>query len=372
MSTKQIVDFFSGLPPELDIIRTGIGYTMHGWDFSREVLTVAAKGRQMLNPAIELGTNFCPWNCGFCFTEDPANPEGDKRRLLNEMSLARRLELIEECAALGVKSINFVGAGEPTIDPNFWALIDKMQACGITPIVYTEASLRLTDRAFVQRLYASGATIVVKANSLWNADYQNAIVAGPPDRKRPNASNYTKTRNEAIEMLLEEGFASHYPTRLAFDTVVCRQNVGEITDLHRYARKKNIFVLFVNYLPSGRSSDGPDDALSREEQARLFQQLAAIDAKEFGIVHDSRFPYAGGTPCTIRGFGLYIKIDGRVFDCPGESQALGHLKTDSLATLWERVRPITESFDGGCFPRDQFWATHDATPDQKKRLVVLR
>ena len=362
----------SNLPLELDIIKTGIGYTMHGWDFSHKVLAAAASQQQMLNPAIELGTNFCPWNCGFCFTEDPANPEGDKRRLLNEMSLERRLALIEECAALGVKSINFVGAGEPTIDPDFWTLIDKMHSCVITPIVYTEASLRLNDRVFVRRLHESGATVVVKANSLWNADYQNSIVAGPPNRKRPNSSNYTKTRNEAIDLLLEEGFASHDPTRLAFDTIICRQNIGEIIDLHRYTRKKNIFVLFVNYLPSGRSSETSDDALSREEQSTLFQQLAEIDAKEFGIVHDSRFPYAGGTPCTIRGFGLYIKIDGRVFDCPGESQALGHLKNDSLAALWGKVRPITESFDGGCFPRDQFWETHGAATDQKTHLTVLR
>jgi molybdenum cofactor biosynthesis enzyme MoaA len=287
----------SQLPPEFDIIKTGKGYTMHGWDFTREELAAAINAHQMLNPAIELGTNYCPWNCGFCFTEEPGNPEGEKRRLSSEMSIEKRLTLIDEAAALGAKAINFVGAGEPTIDPDFWKLVERMQSRSIVPIVYTEAALRLTDKAFARRLYEAGATVVVKVNSLWDEAYQNAIVAGPPGRKRPRSENYTQLRNQAIAVLVETGFASHDPTRLAFDTIICRQNIEEIPRLHRWARERNIFILFVNYLPSGRSTDGLHDALSREEQFKLFGELADIDAKEYGIQHDSRFPYAGGTPC---------------------------------------------------------------------------
>src|SRR5215208_5042342 len=101
----------------------GRGFTMRGWDFTRAELAKAVKEHRMLNPALELGTNFCPWNCRFCFTEDPNNVAGRKRRLANEMSLAERLALIDAVASLGARSINFVGAGEPTIDPDFWTLL---------------------------------------------------------------------------------------------------------------------------------------------------------------------------------------------------------------------------------------------------------
>jgi len=371
MDNRPIIE---RLPPEFDIIKTGKGYTMRGWDFTREELAAAINAHRMLNPAIELGTNYCPWNCGFCFTEDPENPEGEKRRLSNEMSLEKRLSLIDEAAELGAKTINVVGAGEPTIDPDFWALIERMQRHSIIPIVYTEAALRLTDKSFAQRLYAAGATVVVKVNSLWNEAYQNAVVAGPPDRKRPRSDNYTQLRNAAIETLIETGFNGSDPTRLAFDTIVCRQNLDEIPRLHRWAREHNIFVLFVNYLPSGRSSDGLHDALTREEQFRLFKELARIDAEEYGILHDSRFPYAGGTPCTIRGMGLFVKIGGKVFDCPGESEELGDVRAETLASVWERARPITLALDGGCHPRERFWREHGEAPSDRgnRRLPVLR
>ncbi len=362
------------IPREFDIIRTarpgfpnGIGYTMHGWDFDCDELTLAQQKHTMLNPAMELGTNYCPWNCSFCFTEDPSNPEGEKRRLASEMSLERRLLLIEEAAKLGARSINFIGAGEPTIDPNFWKLMEQMKRCGITPIVYTEGALRLTDKSFAERLYEVGATVVFKVNSLWNSHYQNAIVAGSGVKKQPRAQDYTASRNNAIETCIKVGFNKHDPTRLAFDTIVCHQNITEVHDLHRWARQHNVFVLFVNYLPSGRSSDGLHDAISREEQFKLFDQLAQIDEKEFGLKHSSKFPYAGGTPCSIRGMGLYIKIGGKVWDCPGELTQLGNLQNESLEAIWGKVRPITKAFDGGCAPRDHFWRQQAS----QKALPVL-
>ena len=101
---------------------------------------------------------------------------------------------------------------------------------------------------------------------------------------------------------------------------------------------------------------GESGALTRIEQFILFETLSQIDTLEYRMpVHRSDFPYAGGTPCTLRGTGLFIKIRGEAHDCPGELHALGNVRTESLATIWERVRPITQGFDGGCAPREAFW-----------------
>ncbi|HEX8565076.1 MAG TPA: radical SAM protein [Pyrinomonadaceae bacterium] len=343
------------LPIELDLRPKGIGYTMRGWDFSRFQVEEAIRNQRMLNPAMELGSNVCPWNCSFCFTEHPDNPS--KRRLKNELSLAKRLSLIDEAAELGTRSINFVGAGEPTIDPNFWGIVERMVSKNITPIIYTEGTLRLLNVDFTRKLYDSGATVVLKVNSLRNHEYQNSIVRG--NGKNVNADSYTTKRNKVIELLIKEGFADSEPTRLAFDTIITKQNIDEVADIHRYARRNNIFVLFVNYLPSGRSSDGASDALSRDEQFKVFEDFAKIDLEEFGLSHSTKFPYAGGIPCTIRGTGLFVKITGKVHDCPGVLIALGDYRKESLSEIWKRARSITQSFDGGCAPRDQFWKTHE-------------
>lgn len=348
----------SALPYEFDLRPFKLGFTMRGWDYTRAELAEAINSHSMLNPAMELGTNACPWGCLFCFTEDPNNPSGRKRRLKSEMSLNERLSLIDQAAALGTRSINWVGAGEPTIDPHFWEIVEHISKRNITPLIYTEGALRLTRPDFVKRLYDAGATVVLKANSLWDHKYQNSIVRGASNN--PAAENYTRERNRALELLLQEGFADSDPTRLALDTIICKQNLAEVPALHRFARRHNIFVLFVNYLPSGRSTDGVSDALNREEQFAVFEELARIDAEEFGITHRSQFPYAGGVPCSIRGTGLFVKITGQVFDCPGELFSLGNIREESLASVWEKARPIARAFDGGCAPRDEFWRNASA------------
>lgn len=331
------------------------GRTMKGWDFSRTQLLAAMRNRHMLNAAFELASNVCPLNCEFCFTEDPANPTGAKKRLKNEMSLDERLRLIDQAAELGVRSINFIGAGEPTIDPFFFVLLERMRKYGITPIVYTEGTLRLTDRDFVQRLFDLGATVVLKVNTLEDEAYQNAVVAGPTGRKGRVVGNYFQLRKVALENLIAAGFYDCYPTRLAFDTIITQENKDEVLRIHRYARRHNIFVLFVNYLPSGRSTQVMHNAITRGEQFAIFQQMADIDRQEFGLDHGAGYPYGGGEPCTIRGFGLYVKIGGNVFDCPGESQAMGNVRNEPLSAIWERAYAIQDGFNGGCLPRQLFW-----------------
>lgn len=330
------------------------GFTMKGWDFTRAEVASAIESHRMLNPAFELASNVCPWNCEFCFTEDD-NPTGLKKRLVGEMTLDERLKLIDEAAALGARSINFIGAGEPSIDPHFFMLLARMREKGITPIVYTEGALRFTDREFAKRVYDLGATVVLKVNTLKNEAYQNAIVAGPAGRKPPRAQNYFQDRNKSLKVLMETGFNDCVPTRLAFDTIICQENVEEIAEVHRFARRNNIFVLFVNYLPSGRSAQVMHNAISRERQFQVFEEMAVIDREEFGIEHRACFPYAGGVPCTIRGLGLYVKIKGETFDCPGESQPMGNVRSESFAKIWEKARANTQNFDGGCLPRQLFW-----------------
>lgn len=341
------------IPAEFDLPAKH-GFTMKGWDFSRAEVASAIENRRMLNPAFELASNVCPWNCEFCFTEDD-NPTGLKKRLVGEMTLDERLKLIDDAAELGARSINFIGAGEPSIDPHFFKLLERMRSNDITPIVYTEGALRFTDPAFVKKVYNLGATVVLKVNTLKDEAYQNAIVNGPAGRKQPRAQNYFQDRAKALDLLLKYGFNEDVPTRLAFDTIICKENFNEVTEIHRFARSNNIFVLFVNYLPSGRSAQTMHNAVTREQQFAVFEEMAKIDREEFGIEHRACFPYAGGVPCTIRGLGLYVKIKGEAFDCPGESQPLGNVRSDSLKRAWGKARAITQAFDGGCMPRQLFW-----------------
>jgi MoaA/NifB/PqqE/SkfB family radical SAM enzyme len=338
--------------PELDV-SAAHGMRMNGWDFSQTTITQALNDSHILNPAVELCTNYCPWNCDFCFTENGFASK--KRKLASEMSLPEKLMLIDDLAKHGAKSINIVGAGEPTIDPDFFEIVGRIHALGIIPIIYTEASLKLTDRKFCERLYELNATVVVKVNSLWNEAYQNAILVSGNVNKFTPKFNYFTHRATALEVLMDVGFNSVTPTRLAFDTIACRENEKELITLHRYCRDNNIFQLLVNYLPSGRSEHGHTNALSRAEQFELFRQLAEIDRAEYGIEQRGIFPYNGSQPCTIRGTGMFIKINGDVLACPGETHPIGNCRTEPLDTIWQRLGTVRDEFDGGCPPRERFW-----------------
>lgn len=329
------------------------GLIMKGWDFSQaEVAAALAEGR-ILNPAVELCSNVCPWNCDFCFTESAFADK--KRRLPNELSFEQRVHLIEELADLGAHSINIVGAGEPTIDPHFFDLLDAIGRLGMTPLIYTEGSLKLCDRDFCRRVYESGATVVVKVNSLWQEEYQNSILVSGNTNQHTPEFNYFRHRAQALDNLMELGFNAEAPTRLAFDTIICRENEAEIEALHRFARDHNIFILLVNYLPSGRSTSGHTNSLSRAEQFEAFARIARIDREEYGIEQRGIFPYAGSQPCLIRGTGLFVKINGDVLACPGETQPLGNILQSSLRSIWDGMMDVRAAFDGHCPPRERFW-----------------
>src|SRR5688500_513156 len=82
------------------------GLIMKGWDFSQADVRAALAEGKILNPAIELCSNVCPWNCDFCFTE--AGFGTKKRQLPGELSFEQRVRLLEELAHLGARSINIV------------------------------------------------------------------------------------------------------------------------------------------------------------------------------------------------------------------------------------------------------------------------
>jgi MoaA/NifB/PqqE/SkfB family radical SAM enzyme len=338
--------------PELDHAPEH-GLIMKGWDFSQAEVAAALAGGRILNPAIELCSNVCPWNCDFCFTESSFATK--KRKLANELSFEARTQLLRNLATLGAKSINIVGAGEPTIDPHFFELLDTIGALGMVPLVYTEGSLKLSDRDFCRRLYDTGATVVLKVNSLYDAAYQNSILVSGNVNAHTPKFDYFHKREEALNNLIALGFNAGSPTRLAFDTIICRENEGEIERLHRYARDNNIFILLVNYLPSGRSASGHTNSLSRAEQFNVFQRLARIDREDYGISQRGIFPYAGSQPCLIRGTGLFVKINGDVLACPGETQPVGNILEAPLPEIWDRLAQVRAEFDGHCAPRERFW-----------------
>ncbi|MFH1789839.1 MAG: radical SAM protein [bacterium] len=335
------------LPFELDI--RGHGYTMRGWSITRSSLAEAINQNRLLNITFEGMSNYCPHNCDFCYTERGVSQPDRKLRMKSELSIGKRLSIINQAADLGGITINFIGAGEPTLDTYFWRLIEEVVKRGMIPVVFTEASFRLTRACFTKRLYDLGASLVIKVNSLFNQDYQNLVVTGG----RSKETRYFHQRNQAIDLCLDIGFANEDPTRLGIDVIVTTDNLQEIPRIHRYARDRNIFTVMKNYLMTGRVQDKREDQLSNDSLDELWRELLRIDVEEYGMDRKAHhYPFGGYSPCILRSTGVHVSIKGEVFRCDGEEMVVGNLKKESLQDVWARVRNNELNVMGCCPPRE--------------------
>ena len=313
----------------------GVGAVIKGWDISEELY----RNPNSL-PVVDFRamTHACPHDCFYCFTD----------KLKKTLTLEEIKKVIDQLADMKASAINFLGEGEPTIDKDFFEIIEYTSQKGIQPIIFTDAATKLRDRAFVRKLKESGASVCPKCDSLWNAEYQNWVVGD-------KTGKFFEERNEAIKILIEEGFndiKNDGTTRLGFDMVVSRKNMHEVEKTLRYCRDRNLWVVFCFYLPAGRSGMDEFDkslALSREEKIKVYHKIKEIDEKEYNFKHVVINNF-GTMPCVEF---MQIYGDGRVSPCPGNETIIGNVKTHSIEELKKEILKkfpchISKTFDGNC------------------------
>jgi MoaA/NifB/PqqE/SkfB family radical SAM enzyme len=324
----------------LGSVPIGIGAALKGWDMTEEQY----RSESML-PVVDLRvlTSACPHECPKCFTDKQASTL-EKKKIIN---------IIDQLADLNTYAINFLGEGEPTIDPNFFEIIEYTQKNRIIPVIFTDAATKLSDEDFVKRLFDAGATICPKCDSLYDEKYQNECVGDI-------TGQYFKQRNEALELLMKHGFnkaSADGSTRLGFDMVTTKGNLHDVERTLRFVRENNLWTVFVTYLPSGRSGDKRFDrssALSKVEK-RIMRELVMKLDRVYNFNHE---PYRNfiTTPCVEF---MQIYGDGRVSPCPGNELVIGNINNQSieeLATkLIERFPGHDRTkFDGHCGYRQKY------------------
>ncbi|MAG77801.1 hypothetical protein CL616_00380 [archaeon] len=321
---------------KLGKIPLGIGAIMDGWDFSEEEF----RNSRCLNIEFRAFKNACPLNCPYCFTD----------KIKSDLTLDEIRDVILQLKELGTKTINFVGEGEPTIDKNF---LDVMSFCyknNIKPIVFSEGTTKLGNIDFIKKLKQYDVTIVLKCDSLFNEEYQNKIVG---------SKNYFKKRNKILNFLMKNNFNKSNEkgtTHLALNMIVTRSNKSEVLKTVEFCRKNNIFVMLVEYLPTGRVEKKDFDKSSilfRDDIKKIRNQINDLDSKKYGFIHDSFTSYSF-VPCTIYG-GVHIYGNGDVARCAGNAKVLGNIRNESLKKIWNKIKLDKNKFHGNCPYRNEAW-----------------
>jgi MoaA/NifB/PqqE/SkfB family radical SAM enzyme len=79
-------------------------------------------------------------NCAYRMSSGLSNelfPQGGRKNPNRMIPTAKAEEIIDDCAALGVRAIQFTGGGEPTVHPGHLALFARAQAHGMSTALVT-------------------------------------------------------------------------------------------------------------------------------------------------------------------------------------------------------------------------------------------
>ena len=325
----------------LGSVPIGIGAVIKGWNIKEEHF----RNSNFLSVVDFFAmTHACPHDCFHCFTE-----KNKKTLTLDEIK-----KVIDQLAEMKTVAIDYDGEGEPTIDKDFFEIVEYTVTKGIQPIIFTDAATKLRDREFVKRLNKSGVSIIPKCDSLWNKDFQNWVVGD-------KSGAYFHQRNEAIKLLIKEGFnkpEKDGTTRLGFDMVVCKKNMHEVEKTLRYCREHNLWIVFAFYLPAGRSGKENFDKslmLTKADKQKIRDIVKRVD-KEYEIKHEIINNNFLTSRCVEF---ICIHGDGRVCPCPGNEFVVGNVRTNSIKELKEKILKKfpchnPKTFDGYCCYRERF------------------
>lgn len=251
-------------------------------------------------------SDLCNQDCHFCAyrmdggfsTEKFADEFGNKnpnRRIPTE----KALEIIEDCAALGVEAIEFTGGGEPTVHPDWLKIIGRAQELGMQTGLVTNA-VKLKDDPVIDKL-------------TW---LRVSLDAGTPETyERVRKSKAWNKVQSNLQML---GKKTGPYVGVGF--VVTRENYQELFRCAALVKSTGIPYLRVSAMFSTGGADYYEGLIEEIKAQRLLAK--SLEIETFKIVdffddrvNDLRSEKPNYSFCGYQQFVLYIGGDQKVYTC---------------------------------------------------------
>lgn len=306
------------------------------YSFSNELIKQTRDLDKLLTLEIEL-SHKCNYKCNYCYSA-AGSP------LSNELTITELFQVVDEAKELCVRTIVIIGGGEPLLYPHIKKLIKYIFTKGINIILFTNGSQ--LDMEMAKYLYEYRVFPVLKANGI-KPKTMNWLCGVP--------FAYT-TFIRALSNLVCAGY-NRDENNIGISTVICRQNYDEIVPLWKWVRDNKMIPYFERVTPQGRARDNNLE-ISPHKLKEIFDKLASIDKKDYGIKWDSSHPPIAGSSCERHYYSLYIKSNGDVIPCSGIDFTVGNVRDDCLqdiitgSNVIQQLRHIEMNITGKCLQCD--------------------
>jgi MoaA/NifB/PqqE/SkfB family radical SAM enzyme len=328
---------------------------VNGWAFSEEI--IKNNKNKLLTLDIDFGS-YCSLNCPTCFRQK--NSVDDIPHELKYDDLAM---LITQAKELGLKSVKFLGAGEPLENEGFLDFLRFLKGLDIIPLIFTkgqvignDATVKkyfgkygiVTGRELVQELNHCNASVLLNLNTFDN-ELQAKLVGGD--------KNYIHIRNRALQLLVEEGFNQNNPTRLALiNSPVTIWNIDEAFDIYKWGRLRNLYTVTTPTMISGKAKNDLWKKVtpSEEKLIELYTNIYKFNIETNlqtleQIEKEGIAAYAGAHPCNQISCGLYVTLNGVVLSCPGQENLVeGNYWDTPLSDIWRNSSNYKRSGTFNC------------------------
>jgi len=282
----------------------------------------------------------CNLSCQFCDTTDRHRPP------VNELSLERWLEIVDEAAEMGVARVFVLGGGEPLLRPDIATILTRIKARGLEGILTTNGTL----------LNPKLGGLMMDIG--WDEIHFSLDGACPAthDSLRGVRGAFQRTVKAACRVAVQRRRIQGAVPRIAVHFVLTNQNYQELSDVVRLAHALGAFRVdfdvLIAYHPEQRAL-----MLTPEQRARVpkLAEEAIKVAKSLGVAttlenftHSDRLergnapintaPTSGeglhAAPCLKAWHYLVVQADGRTSPCCVLSGQGGDVSSGSLTELW--------------------------------------
>lgn len=299
----------------------------------------------------------CNLRCHHCLVEAGPN---DKR----ELSTEEGLELCDQLAALGVKTVTLTG-GEPLFRKDWEVHLRRLAEHGLRLVLSTNGDMLGRALPVLEELAVH--TVVLSVDGM----------ARTHDALRPVAEVGARVSTRArTERTL--GMLADSPVQAAVITSVTRSNLPELPALHADLAARGVQHWMVQLShATGRMRQRPQDLLQPGDLPALAEFLVEacrhptlppvvhntigyLSAEEPVLRPSGRetpWPFWRGSPCgrTV----VALEPDGGVKGCPnqvGDPFVVGSVRQEALVDIWQDrgrwfwLEPEEADFQGACAP----------------------